>query len=193
MPSSPFLYFADDRLSPAELSAARLDGHLVELGDAYIPADAVETAGLRAGSLRDILGDTLAATHLTAAWVHGALHEPPARHTVQRAVVKRLHHVLGRRILYRDGTVKPADLQLRGGVWVTSPTRTLADLARVPDDDHAEAARLLADVVPGLAREAITWLEAHGALPHKRTGLAFLRGLAARDGLADAELTATTT
>ena len=50
--SSPFLYFADERLSPAELSAARLDGHLVELGEAYIPADAVETRGLRAGSLR---------------------------------------------------------------------------------------------------------------------------------------------
>jgi len=32
--SSPFLYFADERLSPAELSAARLDGHLVDLGEA---------------------------------------------------------------------------------------------------------------------------------------------------------------
>ena len=43
----------DDRLSPAELSAACLDGDLVELGEAYIPADAVETRGLRAGSLRE--------------------------------------------------------------------------------------------------------------------------------------------
>ena len=41
--ASPFLYFADDRLSLAELSAAWLDGDLVELGEAYIPADAVET------------------------------------------------------------------------------------------------------------------------------------------------------
>ena len=43
--ASPFLYFADDRLSRAELSAACLDGDLVELGEAYIPADAVETHG----------------------------------------------------------------------------------------------------------------------------------------------------
>ena len=74
---SPFLYFADDRLSLAELSAACLDGDLVELGEAYIPADAVETRGLRAGSLAGVLGDSLAATHLTAAWIHGALPDPP--------------------------------------------------------------------------------------------------------------------
>jgi hypothetical protein len=48
---SPFLYFADDRLSSAELTAACLDGHLVSLGDAYMPADAVETRALGAGSL----------------------------------------------------------------------------------------------------------------------------------------------
>ncbi len=187
MPSSPFLYYADERLSPAELSAARLDGHLVELGDAYIPADAVETAALRAGSLRDLLSDTLAATHVSAAWVHGAVSEPPARHTVQRAVERRLHHVIGRRLLYRDRPVAAADLQRLGGVWVTTPARTLADLARVPDDEHAEAARRLADAVPGLVAEAIAWMSSHGPLPHKRTALPFLRGLAARHELGGAD------
>ena len=75
-------------------------------------------AALRAGSLRGILGDTLAATHLTAAWIHGALHEPPARHTVQRAVPRRLHHVIGRRLVYRDLAVddgRPA--QRSAGCW----------------------------------------------------------------------------
>ncbi|UUT35391.1 hypothetical protein [Microbacterium elymi] len=48
---SPYLYFVGERLSQAELSAACLDGHLVELGDGYMPADAVETVALRAGSL----------------------------------------------------------------------------------------------------------------------------------------------
>src|SRR5688572_32502849 len=100
--ASPFLYFADDRLSLAELTAARLDGDVVELGDAYIPADAVETRGLRAGSLTALLGDTLAATHLSAAWVHGALPDPPARHTVQRAVARRRHRLPGRHLVYRD-------------------------------------------------------------------------------------------
>lgn len=178
--ASPFLYFVDDRLSVAELSAARLDGDLVELGDAYIPADAVETRGLRAGSMRDILGVTLAATHLSAAWIHGGLDEPPARHTVQRAVSRRLHQVLSRRIVYRDPNVDIDDLLLIGGVWVTTPARTLADLARVNDDAHTIAARQLAERFPGLCAEAIAWLKGHGIVPHKRPALAFLQGLDAR-------------
>ncbi|HYI50802.1 MAG TPA: hypothetical protein VEX42_04460 [Microbacterium sp.] len=178
---SPFLYFADERLSPAELSAARLDGHLVELGEAYIPADAVETRELRAGSLQSLLRDTLAATHLSAAWIHGALNEPPARHTVQRAVARRLHHVVGRRLLYRDLRVDPLDLVRICGVWVTLPVRTLADLSRVADDEHARAATMMADAAPALAVQAVEWLDTHGALPNKRAALSFLRGLAARD------------
>jgi hypothetical protein len=175
---SPFLYYVGDRLSLAELTAARLDGDVVELGDAYIPADAVETRALRAGSLAALLGDTLAATHLTAAWVHGALPSPPARHTVQRAVARRLHRMPSRHLVYRDLAVDPADLALIGGVRVTTPLRTLIDLARVDDDDHGRAARLVADDDTGLVAAAIERLEG-GALPHKRAAVALLRGIAA--------------
>lgn len=179
--ASPFLYFVDDRLSLAELSAARLDGDLVELGDAYIPADAVETRGLRAGSLAVVLGDSLAATHLTAAWVHGALPSPPTRHTVQRAVARRLHRVPDRRVIYRDIAVDPADLLLVGGVWVTTVARTLADLSRVDDPLHTRAARLLASAEPGSADEAVSWLEAHRPLPHLSAALDRLRRHAGQD------------
>jgi len=174
---SPFLYFADDRLSHAELTAACLDGDLVALGDAYIPADAVETAALRAGSLIPLLGDALAATHLSAAWVHGCLAAPPMRHTVQRAVKRRLHVVPHLRVVYRDRQVPAEDLQRVGGAFVTTPERTLADLARTDDGDHAEAARLLAVAEPGAVARAIDRLEA-GVLPHKRAALARLRALA---------------
>lgn len=177
---SPFLYFAGDRLSPAELSAARLDGHVVELGDAYIPADAVETTALRAGSLRGILGDTLAATHLTAAWIHGALHEPPARHTIQRAVSRRVSHLPGGvRFVYRDLAVDPGDLSELGGVRVTTPVRTLADLSRVPEDAYLQAARRLAAEVEGLVDQAVAWLDARGPLPHKKAARAVLLSCAA--------------
>lgn len=175
--ASPFLYFADDRLSLAELTAARLDGDVVELGDAYIPADAVETRTLRAGSLMGLLGDTLAATHLSAAWVHGALPEPPAHHTVQRAVARRLHRVPVRHLVYRDLAVDEADLETIGGVRITTRSRTLADLCRVADDSHTRAARLLAENDPGLIDAAIERLD-QGALPHKRAAIALLRGLA---------------
>lgn len=176
---SPFLYLADERLSVAELSAARLDGHVVEVGDGYIPADAVETRSLRAESLRPLLGEVLAATHLSAAWIHGALAEPPAQHAAQRAVDKRLHHVLMHRLTYRDMCLDPHDITRLGGVWVTSPTRTLADLSRVPDAAHADGARMLAAFAPGLTHRAIDWLNGRGQLPHKAAGLRLLRTLAA--------------
>ncbi|KAA9110546.1 hypothetical protein [Microbacterium rhizomatis] len=174
---SPYLYFADDRLSIAELSAARLDGHLVELGEGYIPADAVETSALRAASLTELLGHTLAATHLSAAWVHGALPDPPARHCVQRCVPQRLHHVFGRRIVYRELRVLDEDLHRIGGVLVTSPARTLADLARVPDAQHLRAATSLAAATAGLAATAWEWLHAQGSLPRKRPAMSLLRQL----------------
>lgn len=176
---SPFLYYVEDRLSLAELSAARLDGDVVELGDAYIPADAVETPALRAGSLRDILGTALAATHLSAAWIHGAIPQPPARHTVQRAVERRLHHVMGRRLVYRDVAVAPEDMVLLGGVLVTTAVRTLADLARIDDVAHREAMLALVGDRSGLAGDAVRWLDEHRPLPRCRPAIAVLSQLAA--------------
>lgn len=176
--ASPFLYQIDERLSLAELTAARLDGDVVELGEAYIPADAVETLWLRAGSLATVLGDTLAATHLSAAWVHGAPIPKPARHTVQRAVPQRIHRVPSRNLVYRDLAVPPADLERAGSVRLTTRLRTLVDLARAGDDEHSRAARLLADDDTELVAAAIARLE-RGVLPHKRPAIALLRGIAA--------------
>lgn len=175
---SPFLYFAGDRLSSAELTAACLDGHLMAVGDAYMPADAVETSALRAGSLARILGDTLAATHLTAAWIHGGLPLPPARHTVQRAVPRRLHVMPEHQLVYRDRALAADDVRILGGVRVTTPERTLADLVRVDDDAYRRAAVLLADAEPDAVATAIALLTA-GSLPYKRSGLERLRSIAA--------------
>lgn len=180
--ASPFLYFEGDALSLAELTAARLDGHTVELGDAFIPADAVETPALRAGSLAALLGDVLAATHLSAAWVHGGLPDPPARHTVQRAVPRRLHRTFGRRLVYRDLCVDPDDLWLLGGVWVTHPVRTLADLVRIGDDENVRAARLLAQAQPDLVERAQEHLRERRSLPNKRAAIAMLESWSADPG-----------
>jgi len=176
---SPFLYFAGQRLSEAELTAACLDGHLVPIGDAFLPADAVETPALRAGSLRPLLGGALAAAGLSAAWIHGGIAFPPPRHSAQRVSPRRLHAIVDRRLEYHDRRLPAADAERLGGVWVTTRVRTLADLARRADPRHRDAARML--VLAGLVTPgaAIAWLEAAGPLPHKRTGLAFLSGLTA--------------
>ncbi len=169
------MYYTDDRLSLSELCAARLDGHVVEVGDAYTPADTVETPALRAASMRDLLGPLLAATHLSAAWIHGALPEPPARHTVQRAVPHRIHYVIHRRLHYRDLQIERADLVRIGGVVVSSPVRTVADIARLDDAEHRRALEGFVAQDPLLAHAALRWLEGAGRMPNKISAIELLR------------------
>jgi len=175
--TSPFLYFAGTRLSEAELTAACLDGHLVALGAGFVPADIVESVPLRAASLATLLGDTLAASHLTAAWVLGGIDEPPARHTVQRAVPRRLHHVVDRRLVYHDPFVPPEDLRRVGGVPVTTPSRTAADLARTPGGAHAVALRTWMQRDPAIADGARAWFVERARIPHRRRAEALIAAL----------------
>lgn len=172
--ASPFLFFADDRLSVAELTAACLDGDMVDLGAAYIPADAVETAWLRAGSLARLAGPSLAVTHLSAAWVHDALVFPPTRHTLQRAVPRRTKHLPDPRVVYRDLEVDHRHVTWVAGVRVTTPAKTLTDLVRVPDAEYQRAAALIARGDAAVLAEAITLLE-DGVMPYKRSALQTLR------------------
>jgi len=175
----PFLYFAGDRMSHAELMSARLDGHLVEVGEAFMPADAVETRELRAGSLRGILGTRLAATHESAAWVHGVLGEPPSTHHVQRCVDRRIPEPLDVRIRYRDVRLPERDCLVVAGVTVSTPTRTFIDLLRDrvrTGDDGVLAAFLRWR--PQIAEEAIVWFDGAGPVHLRRPALDYLRALA---------------
>ncbi|WP_029144223.1 hypothetical protein [Microbacterium luticocti] len=173
------LYFPGDRLSEAELFAACLDGHLAPVGEAFLPADAVETAALRAASLAPLLGGQLAATGLSAAWIHGALAFPPGRHSAQRVSAQRRGHILDRRIEYHDRRLDADQVMVLGGVHVTTPTRTLADLVRVADAAHREAAEMMVRTGIADAHTAVQWLHSAGPLPNKRAGLTLLRALAA--------------
>lgn len=175
--TSRFVYLVGRRLSQAELSAARLDGDVVALGEAFVPADVVETPALRAASLGGLLGDTLAASHLSAAWVHGGLDDPPPRHTVQRAVSRRLHHVIDRRVRYRDPSVPGADLLRIGGVAVTTVARTVADLARTPDRAYTSVLERWADADASVVAPALRWLSERPQLPHGRRARQLLEGL----------------
>lgn len=171
---SPFLYFAGELLSETELMAASLDGHLVRLGEGFVPADTVETAALRAASIAPFLGDDAAATHASAAWILGACEDPPPRHSVQRCVAHRTRHRLDARYVYRDPRIGADDLVHPGGYAVTTPVRTVVDLAR----DVGPAARGLvhglARVHEGVVAQALAWFAARGKIPGKRPALAFL-------------------
>lgn len=180
--SWPFLYYAGDRLSPAELMGARLDGDLVEVGEAYMPADTVETSELRAVSLRPRVPADLAVTRQSAAWVYGAVTDAPARHRVQRRSTARLHHDRDPRLDYREHPLPAGSVTRIGGVWVTTPARTLADLARAHGAGEPVAAHIdgLVYLYPHLVREAVALLQHGPAAHYKRHALAHLRALAAR-------------
>lgn len=177
---SPFLYFCDDGLSLAELTAATLDGDLIDVGEAYMPADAVETSALRAVSLSRLVPTTVALTRASAAWVHGAAPTPPVRHSVQRLSGVRIH-VHEPRLQYRDGPVPRDHVVAIGGVSVTIPERTLADLVRDLCGGDRTAAPLVAAMTswrPGLAAATLSWLQSAPPMHFKRAALVYLRTLA---------------
>lgn len=174
---SPFVYFAGARLSSAELTAACLDGHLVALGAGYVPADLAESSWLRGASLEDVLGHTLAAARLTAAWVHGVVDAPPARPCVQRAVPQRLHRASSRGVCYHDAALAPEDVLTRGGVAVTTPARTIAELARFEGEGHPEALAVWCTRADGDAAAAIRWLRAQPRLPGGRAATRLIDSL----------------
>ncbi|WP_292679142.1 MULTISPECIES: SAM-dependent methyltransferase [unclassified Microbacterium] len=177
--SSTFLYFASERLSSAELTGARLDGDLVEIGEAFMPTDAVETPELRAASLRASIPETVAVTRQTAAWLHGATAAAPARHTVQRRVAVRGNQVIDPRLEYRGHLVEQRYLTWVGCLWATTPAYTLTDLIRAhcAGEDTASAVASLLAWRPELAAEAQQLLEDGRAVHHKRPALAFLRAV----------------
>ncbi|MBZ4486370.1 type IV toxin-antitoxin system AbiEi family antitoxin [Microbacterium sp. cx-55] len=175
--TSLFVYFPGERLSSAELSAACLDGHLVELGEGYVPADTVETSWLRAASLRAIAGTELAAILTSAAWVHGALAEPPARHRLQRASPQRIHEPIGRRFVYRDPQLPAGDIVRIAEVAVTTPARTVADLARSATPTDLAALQGFVDTDPQVLADGCELLRTSTRMPHKRAAIEILEDL----------------
>jgi hypothetical protein len=116
-------------LPVTELCAARLDGDLVAVGDAWTGVDTVDDSDVRARSVRGAL-DGLIADRLTAAWIHGALLFCPR--PVQGNLAAGGSHGPDRRtgVDIREAVLAPDELCERGGMPVTTPLRTVVDLLR---------------------------------------------------------------
>lgn len=183
---SPFLFFADERLSLAELSAACLDGVLVPLGEGFMPADAAETPWMRARSLAPLLAKRWAAVRCSAAWIHGALAQEPSPHHLQRAGATRIRARSDARSVYHDVRLDPGDVCTMAGVHITTPPRTLVDLARSDDEGDLALARSWAAADPLTKRSAEAWLAQHPRFPHAKRAGAVLSATAAL--LADGRL-----
>lgn len=172
---SPFLFFADERLSLAELTAACLDGCLVALGEGFVPADAVETPWMRARSLSPLLGGRWAAVRASAAWIHGQVPLEPTCHHAQRVGAARRGVRPTARAHFHDVRLEGADIVSIAGVHVSTPTRTLVDLARSAEPSEVQIATAWAREDPGMAAAAREWLATHPRFPYGRRAGVVLR------------------
>lgn len=123
----PVLSPAD--LPLAELLAARLDGELFGVGAAFAPVDEVERPLHRAASLAGT-NPRLIAEQRTAAWIWGALPDPPTRHEFCSTLSERVAHPTSRWLAVREVVLDADDLAVLAGRQVTTPLRTCVDLAR---------------------------------------------------------------
>ncbi|MFE6733533.1 hypothetical protein [Microbacterium sp. NPDC057650] len=173
------IYSPGDRLSLTELGAARLDGHVVEVGEAYIPADTVESPEARALSLATVIPPGGALCGPTAAWVHGAGDQPPARHHVCRADPAAARLRPGPRTVTHEAALEPEQLVRFAGIPVARievVAMSLAFAAR-RDGESARWLRALVDVHPAPALRARDSIRARTRAPGKRAAVELLEKL----------------
>lgn len=161
---SPVL--ADADLSPAELQAARLDGEVYDLVGAYCLIGELESPAHRARAALGGRSRRLIAELGTAAWIWGAAPEPSRLELAvtpdARARLAPAQHITVRELVFEPGDVVAVD-----GFAVTSPLRTILDLARFTDPFDGETVARLA-AIAGLTRETcLTDLAGRVGIPAK--------------------------
>jgi hypothetical protein len=161
----------------AELSAARLDGELYCVDDGYSPVDVPCGPYERAASIAEYCRGRLMAEQRTAAWVWGALDGPPARHELCASLGARARPAFPIRTVVREVVIDAAELVLIGGIGVTTPLRTIVDLARFSerfgDAERGIVERLASSYAITLDR-CRTEMDSRTNLPNKRRALARL-------------------
>ncbi|MFF2369471.1 hypothetical protein [Agromyces sp. NPDC058110] len=128
-----------DDLSIAELCAARIDGDLFALADAWAPIDEPDLPALRAlavahGARRDLIVE-----RMSAAWVHGACVSLPRRAQFCVPADARISIISDPGIVVREVRLSDDEVTLIGGVRCTTVVRTAFDLLRDPTTDDLEA------------------------------------------------------
>jgi hypothetical protein len=172
----------------AELCSARLDGEVYEVDACYSPVDELASPWLRAAALAAQVPSRLIAERSTAAWVHGAVRTPPRTHEYCVDSVARCHPPALRNVRIREVVLDERDTVVVAGLRVTTPLRTLCDIARTVADltPRHRSACLGLLAMPGVTDAAAReHLAACGALPDKRRALARLDELARLAAAAD--------
>lgn len=168
----PRLLSTDD-FAIAELCALRCDGELVAVDESFAPIDELTTPSLRAAAVQRRTGGRLIAERLSAAWIWGAWPDPPAPHQFCTDIESRVAHVTSPLLDVREVVLSPADTVDLGGLAVTTPIRTIADIARFATT-WGQQERAVIDslyALAGVPRHAVRAELDRVRLPHKRRAL----------------------
>jgi hypothetical protein len=175
---APVLHVGD--LPLAELCAARLDGELVGIDEAFAPIDAHAGPSERAWAAGRFWPHRLIAERATAAWIWGAKTDPPVRHQLCASKDARARPSAPARTSVREVVIASDEYVVLGAQRVTTPLRTVVDLARFAEPFapvDAEAVRFLARLGAVDLAECRRALDRRRNLPGKK--LAWSRLLAA--------------
>ena len=177
-------------LPQAELNAALLDGEVYAVDECFSPIDEIDQRSHRALALASLLPERLLpepllperliAEQRTAAWVLGALARPPFHHQFCAAIDARVRPSGMIRVTVREVVIDETDLLECAGLRVTTPLRTVVDLARFSPSFGDEEVRLVKNLMSlgGFGvEECKAMLDRRQNLPAKR--LAHQRILAA--------------
>jgi hypothetical protein len=144
-------------IDDVELQAMRLDGEVFRLAAAWAPVDVPITPALRAGAVMAERSPRLVAELRTAAWIWGAVPVLPRPVELCSDVRARARVRPGADAVVREVVLDDDEVVRIGGAAVTSPARTLADLARtgVADDPTLAELAALTGVRPEAVRELL--------------------------------------
>lgn len=130
-------------LPEAELHAAKLDGEVYRVDQCFSPIDEIEERQNRARSLVLSVPGRLIAEQHTAAWIYGALASPPRRHQFCADISARVRPAALVALTIREVVIDVGDLVEVAGLQVTTPLRTVVDLARNSVDFDDDELRMI--------------------------------------------------
>ncbi|KQO47002.1 hypothetical protein ASG28_05000 [Frigoribacterium sp. Leaf415] len=168
MPVRLPLVLTDDDLPETELRAAALDGQVYAVGDSWRSIAEIDDHVGRAIAVGFALGAGVVAAERTAAWVWGARGPAPLPHSGLVVSPARVKH-RGRGSVIRQVVIDDDEIVTVHGVAVTTPARTVVDLARredwTPQDETA--ARDVSTQQGVTSADAVAVLDRRGRLPHR--------------------------
>jgi hypothetical protein len=164
-------------LPPAELRAAELDGELFAIDGCWSPIDEPDRRSQRALALAVQLPARVILEQRSAAWVWGLLEAPPREHDLCTAIGARVRTGAGWPAA-REVVIDDSETVVISGIRVTTPLRTVIDLARFGDSFDEQLVRRLLAFGGVSVSDCLDALGRRRNLPGKRLAVERLGALA---------------